>query len=183
MPRLYEGLSISSLTRIRTATIKDLDVLLRLEEAFFPGDAFNRAQLRYLVTKANATTLVVEQDGQVIGAATVLWRLNSQVSRLYSMATAPEFQRRGFGSRLLKACEEEARRCGRTRMSLEVRADNSGAIAFYHRHGYSRAEGTGGFYADGTAALRMRKDLSKAQSGAPRLSFLNLAGEPQTAIH
>lgn len=154
---------MSSLTRIRTATFKDLDALLRLEEASFPGDAFNRVQLRYLVTKANATTLVLEQDGQVIGAATMVWRWNSQIGRLYSMATAPEFQRRGFGSQLLKACEEEARGRGCTQMSLEVRADNSGAIALYHRHGYSGVEATSGFYADGTAALRMRKDLSKAR--------------------
>lgn len=148
-------------TRIRPATIKDLDSLERLEQASFLVDAFGRDQLRYFLTRAKGTSLVLEHEGEVAGAALIAWRRNSPVGRLYSIATTPALRGRGFGSQLLKECEDEASRRGCTEVILEVRTDNDRAMAFYQRHGYSTVGTLAGVYSDGADALRMHKKLAR----------------------
>lgn len=144
---------------IHRATRRDLDDLVQLEQAAFAADAFSRAQLRYLLTRANATTYMVKEDGRVLGAAIMLWRKGSAVGHLYSIATDPASQGRGMGSWLLQTCEAAAARRGCQAVKLEVRAANRHAIAFYTRHGYRVVEALPGFYADAASGIRMQKDL------------------------
>ncbi len=155
---------------MRIGTVKDLDTLVRLEKAGFAADRFEREQLLYLLAKAHATTLIVEQDGQVCGAAIMAWRRNSSVGRLYSIVIDPTFQGRGLGSKLLQACEAVARQRGCDRVSLEVRADNRRAIGMYERHGYRMKGALPGYYADGGTGLRMVKGLDNRNHTAVRLN-------------
>jgi ribosomal-protein-alanine N-acetyltransferase len=156
------GLVMARESVIREATPQDLDALLELELAGFDRDTFRLSQLRYLLTRANATTFILEEMGEIQGAAIMLWRRNSSVGRLYSsIVVYPPSQGRGLGSRLLKACEDAAIRRGCATLSLEVRADNQRAIVFYQRHGYRITKSLPGYYADGLSGLRMVKDLMK----------------------
>jgi ribosomal-protein-alanine acetyltransferase len=56
---------------------------------------------------------------------------------ILNLAIAPALRRTGLGSQLLGAAFTEARRVGIARAFLEVRASNTGAIAFYSHHGFS----------------------------------------------
>jgi ribosomal protein S18 acetylase RimI-like enzyme len=154
------GLTVPEQSIIREAALNDLKDLVRLEQSGFKSiDQFSRQQLRYLLGRANATTYIVEEEGRVMGAATMLWRRNSSIGRLYSIVVDPAFQGRGLGSKLLRACEDAALRRGCTLLSLEVRAANEKAIVFYQRHGYQTTDSLPGFYADGASGLRMAKEL------------------------
>jgi ribosomal protein S18 acetylase RimI-like enzyme/predicted double-glycine peptidase len=145
---------------IREANLHDLDELVRLEgSGFKSSDQFSREQLRYLLSRANATTFVIEEVGKVMGAAIMLWRRNSFIGRMYSLVVDPAFQGRGLGSKLMRSCEESAIRRGCKQLSLEVRADNERAMVFYKRHDYKVTETLPGFYADGANGLRMVKTL------------------------
>lgn len=147
---------------IRTATLDDLDILLRFESTYFGLDQFTRQQVRYLLTRANAITYVLEHNGEIVGSATMVWRKNSTTGRLYSIVVDKAAQGKGFAARLLKSCEDEAARRGCTRVSLEVRVDNRAAILLYERHGYV-AEGTLlDYYADGSDGLKMTKEMTAA---------------------
>jgi ribosomal protein S18 acetylase RimI-like enzyme len=146
---------------VRQATIKDLDLFVRLEKAGFTSDQFARDQLRYLLDEANATGFIVEQAGQSCGAAIMAWRKNSAVGRLYSIVIDPVFQGQGLGRTLLQACEASAVEHGCDRLSLEVRADNRRAITLYQHHGYETTQLLPGYYADGTNGLRMVKPLAR----------------------
>jgi ribosomal-protein-alanine N-acetyltransferase len=55
---------------------------------------------------------------------------------LLKIGVAPEFQRHGFGTRLLEETFEEGRRRLCTRCFLEVRKSNQKAIQFYSAHGF-----------------------------------------------
>ena len=46
-------------------------------------------------------------------------------------------------------------------MLLEVRADNTGAQAFYAAHGYREIARRTRYYADGAAAVVLERDLSR----------------------
>jgi ribosomal protein S18 acetylase RimI-like enzyme/predicted double-glycine peptidase len=155
---------------VRMATVKDLDALVRLEKIGFSSDQFDRDQILYLLSEANATAFVVEHDGQVCGAAIMAWRKNAAIGRLYSIVIDPLFQGCGLGSKLLQVCEDAAVDRGCDRVSLEVRVDNKRAIALYERRGYSVTEPLPEYYADGGAGLRMVKTLTKRRQRGIRLA-------------
>lgn len=147
--------------QIRLANIKDLDHLVALENEVFKLDRFSEVQIEYLVTEAHATILVVELDGEIVGSAYLLWRKNLTVGRLYNIALTPHVQGRGLGIKLLKECELEAARRRCAVLSLEVRQDNTSAIAFYEKHGYKIDDTLPDYYEDGAAGYKMTKNLTE----------------------
>lgn len=155
---------------VRLGTAEDLDALVRLEKAGFTVDQFPREQLRYLLNEAHTTVFIIEQQGRVCGAAIMAWRKKSSMGRLYSIVIDPAVQGRGLGGKLLEACEDAAIKRGCERLSLEVRAHNSRAIAMYERHGYSITEELPGYYADGANGIRMVKFLGTGGATASRLA-------------
>ena len=147
--------------QIRPASSADLNALVDLEFRGFTADRFTRRQFRHLLTRANSTVLVLEHRRRPIGAAVMLWRRNSTVGRLYDIVVDPQCRGKGFGARLLRASEVEAKRHGCVAVSLEVRTDNRSAVALYHKHGYEIVDSLPGYYEDGASGLRMAKRLRK----------------------
>jgi ribosomal protein S18 acetylase RimI-like enzyme len=145
---------------IRNATSDDTDALLALEQKCFDEDRISRRQFRHLLTRANAAVLVEERDGCVIGDAVVLFSRATSVARLYSLAVAVEARGEGVAGKLLHAAEQAAWSKQRAYMRLEVRKDNSAAIAFYERLGYRRFGEWVDYYDDHADAWRYEKPLS-----------------------
>ena len=58
---------------IRPAQLKDLDVLMDIENRSFDIDRLTRRSFRYLLTRANAETLVYEDEGRLTGYVMVLF--------------------------------------------------------------------------------------------------------------
>jgi len=88
---------------LRAGDLSDLDALVSLEERVFAGDRVSRRGFRRFLTSPRAALVVAAEDGVLAGYALVLFRAGSIVARLYSLAVAPEFARRGIGTALLKA--------------------------------------------------------------------------------
>lgn len=147
---------------IRPASLADIQVLLYLEEVGFTGDRFTAERYRYLLTHANATSLLADHAGRGVGAAVMCWRSGSVVGRLYNIVVDPGYQGGGVGSLLLTACEQEALLRGCRRINLEVRPDNASAITFYQRRGFQAISKKEDFYSDGSPALAMSKLLPPA---------------------
>lgn len=154
------GISVPDAIRIRKATLRDLDTLHQLEVTHFGDDQFSRSQLRHLITRANATTYVIETGDAIAGSAIMVWRKNSRIGRLYSILITKQAQGHGLGALLLARCESDACKRGCTRVSLEVRADNRSAIGLYLKHGYEITDSLPGYYHDGSNGLKMMKRLS-----------------------
>ena len=145
---------------IRRAGIGDLEALVRLEESAFSIDRFSRRSFRYLLSKANAETLLAEIDGNAVGYAMLLFNVGTSLARLYSIAVLPEYQGQGLGSELLNLAEEKAREHDCIGLRLEVRSDNGNAIGIYEKHGYKRIGSAKNYYEDGMDAVRMEKNLA-----------------------
>ncbi len=148
----------------------DLKQLLLLETRCFDADnAFSRRRLRYLLRCPRATTYALRQDGQVVGAATVLRRrLPSGVSaRLYSLAVEPGRRRRGLGRALLKQCLDTLRAEGVRSVSLEVAESNVAAVRLYESMGFVKLCRLADYYGRGAHAWRMRAALTAAGPVAP----------------
>ena len=153
---------------IRLAQLADLDALVALEQAAFTMDRAERRAIRHAIRSASMTLLVAvvreEAEGgaveTLVGAATIERRRTSRVARLSSIAVAPARAGLGLGSRLLDAAEADTLGHGRTRLRLEVRADNGAGIRLYERHGYVRTGTKPDYYEDGMEAWCYKKALA-----------------------
>jgi GNAT superfamily N-acetyltransferase len=90
---------------IRCGCVDDLDDLCELERQVFADDNMSRRSLRHFLVAASAEVVVAEHDGRIAGCAVVLFRPNSLIARLYSIAVAPRSAGRGLGPALLIAAE------------------------------------------------------------------------------
>ncbi len=151
--------------RVRPAQPGDLDGLLALEGRAFTTDRMSRRSLRGFLNSPRALMIVADLDRELIGHALVLFRSNSAVARLYSLAVAPEHCRLGIGQVLIGAAEKVALKCQRTCLRLEVHQKNLAAIALYHKAGYRMFGRYLRYYEDRGNALRFEKRLASARAG------------------
>ena len=97
-------LAKSSHAVIRSSRPADLDALWELESRVFKTDRMSRRSLRRMLGSPSAVALVAEADGATVGAAIVLFRTNSRIARLYSLAVAPKHTGRGIVTAPGSAC-------------------------------------------------------------------------------
>ncbi len=162
MPGRSRNRSVASIRRGRAA---DLDDLIELEAEVFASDRMSRRSLRHFLAAPSAIVLVAEHGDRIAGCAVVLFRPNSSIARLYSIAVAPRSAGLGLGPALLAASERAALGRGRQILRLEVHEENHRAISRYRKAGYREFGCHAAYYADQGDALRFEKQL---RTGRPR---------------
>src|SRR5690606_21574631 len=135
----------SEQVRVRRATRQDLDALVELEQGF-PGDRMTRAGLSRLLARDSAEIWVAQLGHTVVGDAVALFRHGFDSARLYSMVVHPQHRGHGIAKMLLDAAEAGARERGAVVMRLEVREENSAALALYQQAGYTVRGRTDDYY-------------------------------------
>ncbi|MBP2227476.1 ribosomal-protein-alanine acetyltransferase [Azospirillum agricola] len=139
--------------------MRDIPALLAIEDLCFPTDRMSRRNFRYAITHAKGAFLVAERAGRVAGYGVVGFHAGTRIGRLTSFAVDPGCRRLGIARRLLAALEDAARGHGCRAIRLEVRRDNTPAIALYTRTGYGVFGLYLQYYEDDMAALRLEKRL------------------------
>ena len=152
---------------IRRASLADIDALVGIENASFAGDRLDRRRFRYLLGAAHGVTLVDTSGagacGCIRGYILLLFRANSPIARIYSIATHPAYLGRGVAARLVRAAERLALQHGYTQLRLEVREDNAASLALFTQRGYRPFGRHAGYYHDGMDALRLARPLGRAE--------------------
>jgi ribosomal-protein-alanine N-acetyltransferase len=152
---------------IRAADPGDGPAIAELEEEAFGSDAWSHALLAeglagrlpgalYLVALRGAG-FPSSDEGTIVGYAAA--SLFADVSELQRIAVATAERRGGVASGLLARVEHEARIRYSEQLLLEVREDNAGACAFYAARGFTEIDRRPRYYADGTTAVVLRKEL------------------------
>ena len=93
-------------------------------------------------------------------AGFAIMRYGDDDAHLDLLAVAPSYRRAGVGRQILEWLEKCAVVAGIFSITLEVRAENEGARAFYQRMGYRIQAELPGYYQGVEAALRMGRNLS-----------------------
>ena len=154
---------------LRPARSEDISGLLAIEDQAFSTDRLSRRSLLRFVASPSTVVIVAEVAGKLAGYALVLFRCNSFVGRLYSLAVAPTAVRRGLGKSLLAAAERTAHRRRCRALRLEVHEKNRAAARLYDQAGYRMFGRRTGYYQDGGAALLFEKRFALRGAGRMRI--------------
>lgn len=150
---------------VRRASVRDLDMIDRIEQRSFARDRFPRRNLRRVLKSPASVFLIAELDGAPAGYLMLLFRKGASVARLYSIAVDPEFRGRGVGESLLSEAATVAAAGGAGRLRLELRPSNAAAQRLYERAGFTLLERRAGYYDDGEDAIRMEKRVTPSVTG------------------
>ncbi|MCE8422967.1 MAG: N-acetyltransferase [Candidatus Methanoperedens sp.] len=118
---------------IRKATIKDVEKIWKLVNGYADKRIMLARSLSELYESLRDFYVVIENDQMVgCGALHITWE---DYGEILSLAVEPTKVRRGIGSKILMACEEEARMLG-----LKKIITLTYATGFFEKHGFVRVE-------------------------------------------
>jgi ribosomal-protein-alanine N-acetyltransferase len=142
---------------IRRAEQRDLPQIVEIEGLCFPEEtAFPPRMFAYLVRYA-LSLVACEPDGRVVGF--VMGYTSGRGGAVYTLDVHPSCRRKGVGTRLVLAMEEELRGLGAKAIRLEAAPENPEAMELYHKAGYRERELVRNYYGRGKDAVRMWKEL------------------------
>lgn len=143
--------------RIRAYKDPDFERLYEIDQAAFPkGIAYSHLELQFYIRSRKSRTLVAEADDEVVGFV-IACSEPKQLGHIITIDVAPHRQRQQIGSRLLAEIEQWLWKQGGKAIYLETAVDDSGAKAFYEKHGYFVLDRIEGYYNDSLDALVMMK--------------------------
>ncbi|HJX84366.1 MAG TPA: N-acetyltransferase [Candidatus Angelobacter sp.] len=152
------------MAKLRAYREQDFTKLLAVDEiCFVPGIAYTEEELRHFLTQPTAIALVGEKAGKIEGFV-IADRFRARgagrwMGHIITLDVLPEAQRHGLGTKLLTRAEEELKTAGCDHVALEVAEDNSPAIGFYKKHGYTVLKILPRYYLDSIDGLLMGKRL------------------------
>ncbi len=127
--------------RVRLAVATDLAALTALRATAGWGSGGLEGSLAAAAAGRQAI-LVAEWGGQTVGTVTASFvpaaTGQPRSGHISDLVVAPRWRRRGIATQLLTAAEEAVQRHGLGAVTLDVDADNDGAMRLYVRRGYRR---------------------------------------------
>ena len=115
------------------------------------------ARVAWHIQHPESTVLVAKENARLVGFA--IMQFGEHSAHLNLLGVLPARQRHGVGRQLLSWLETTALTAGIVVVTLEVRASNFVARAFYESLGYSELDTVQGYYEGREDALRLKHDL------------------------
>ncbi len=147
--------------RVRPATEADVAAVAASEADNLGADAWSHGLVEEGVAGRLPTVhyLVAEDDGRVLGHAVA--SLAGDIAELQRIAVAGEHRRSGIASALLDEVLVLATTGGADRVLLEVREDNTAALAFYAARDFVEVDRRRRYYRDGATAVVLRRAVGR----------------------
>jgi ribosomal-protein-alanine N-acetyltransferase len=144
---------------LRSFRPDDLQTLYDIDQAcFVPGISYTREELTAFIGHRHSQTWVAEEAGEITGFL-IAHREPRKILHIVTIDVLEAWRRRGVGSLLMEAAEQWAGDHGLGMIGLETAQDNRAAQRFYEARGYRKVGEIEHYYADGTAAWVMAKEL------------------------
>lgn len=142
---------------VRRAEQRDLPQIVQIEGLCFPVDtAFPPGMFAYLI-KYSISLVACQPEGRVLGF--IMGYTSGRGGAVYTLDVHPHHRRKGIGSRLIQALEEELHANGANAIRLETALENPQAMNLYRKAGYRERELVRNYYGWGRDAVRMWKHL------------------------
>ena len=149
--------------RLREYRQSDFDELWQLDQQCFPpGIAYSRFELMHYIGQQNSFTLIAEDEERAIRGFAVGERRpvrSRPAGHVITIDVREQSRRSGVGSLLMDALEARLHQAGCHVVYLETAVNNSSAISFYKRRGYTVLSTIPRYYEGKLDALVMGKKL------------------------
>ncbi|MBQ8684621.1 MAG: ribosomal protein S18-alanine N-acetyltransferase [Clostridia bacterium] len=141
---------------LRDITPYDCKALVDLESECFSAP-WTEGLLVGAFARVDFYGLLIEENGEILGyiCGTSLF----ETAEIARVCVRKAHRKRGLGGALLDAYERKVRSLGAERIFLEVRVSNAAALSLYESRGFTRQRVREKYYADGEAAVEMKKEL------------------------
>jgi ribosomal protein S18 acetylase RimI-like enzyme len=126
---------------VRAYRATDRESVIAIWNRVFPdstGHNDPEASIDRKVAQRDSLFFVAVDEETIIG--TVLSGYDGHRGWIYSLAVAPDRQRSGAGTQLVRHVESALAALGCPKVNLQVRADNAAVVAFYESLGYQTEE-------------------------------------------
>ena len=149
---------------IRRMTLDDIPAVHQIDQLAFSLPWPERS-FRYEVEENKISRCWVAVENEQVVSMLVLWLVEDE-AHIATIATHPDYRRRGIGETLLLTALSQAQQEGATRAFLEVRAGNRGAQAMYTKYGFIQDGIRQRYYKDNNedAVLMSLDDISALPS-------------------
>ena len=139
---------------IEHATPAHIDAMVAIHRAAFPaGEAWSEDAFALQLALTGVFGLIDRRGGLLLA------RIAADEAEVLTLAVLPGERRHGIGSALLSEAAASARAWGAIGLFLEVATGNDAARALYARAGFTEVGRRRRYYADGSDALVLRKDI------------------------
>lgn len=151
---------------VRIATVDDVDAIMAIEAPVFGNEAWSSDAMARDVADPNCVYLVAESADGIIAYAGLLCPEGSGDGDIQTIAVIPEARTAGLGRTLMTELMTAAATRKAHRIFLEVRADNTHAIALYESLGFDEIATRPGYYQpEGVDAIVMKFESAPARIG------------------
>jgi ribosomal-protein-alanine N-acetyltransferase len=134
----------SGVMSVRRFRAEDADAVTAIVEESPAAAIWLKESYQKFAEENGSLALVIETDREITGF--LIGRRVGDQAEVLNLAVATKHRRKGEGTALLGAALEEFRSGGGKSVYLEVRESNTGAIAFYERHGLAKTGLRRGYY-------------------------------------
>jgi ribosomal-protein-alanine N-acetyltransferase len=168
--------AVIELERMRRRHVRSV---LAIEERIFPRPWSQALYLSELAQPATRFYSVALVGGDVVGYIGCMLVVGE--GHITTVGVAPEWHRRGIGTRLLHRAASEAREQGATSLTLEVRVSNHGAQELYRAFGFVPAGIRKNYYAEVNedGLVMWASDVDTPAYGARLAALLATATAPR----
>jgi [ribosomal protein S18]-alanine N-acetyltransferase len=151
---------------IRKMTLEDVPGVIDLDQKSFSLPWPERSFRFELTANPASRCWVADFDGRIVGMI-VVWLIIDE-AHVATLATHPDFRRRGIGTKLLSHALRHMIDEGARSSFLEVRESNSSAQEMYRKFGYEASGRRPRYYKDNDEDAIL---MNLASLNAERLSF------------
>ena len=147
------------MVQLRDYAPEDFDRLWALDqECFAPQIAYSPKELRLFITSPRGLTVVAEEDGEIAGFLVASLEKN-KLAHIITIDVRAESRGCGVGQALMHETERRFKEKHAVAIALEVAVDNSPAVKFYTKLGYTVLDRLPRYYQTGADGLLMGKKL------------------------
>ncbi|MBI2499562.1 GNAT family N-acetyltransferase [Candidatus Woesearchaeota archaeon] len=94
-----------------------------------------RENLKRKIGRDPNSIIILEDDKKLVGTVFIIY--DPLCSFIYHLSLHPDYQKRGFGKKLMDEAEKRLKEAGIKKPTLFVTEDNKGVIDFYKKRGWS----------------------------------------------
>ncbi len=142
--------------RMRRMAKSDLNEVVRIEQAIYP-QAWSASLFGEELSRNNRYYIVLEVDEVIVGYGGLM--IVDSDAHVTTIAVDPQFQSRGFGTRLMISLVDAALSARADHLTLEVRVSNEGARNLYRRFGFVPVGLRKDYYRDEDALVMWATDI------------------------